>query len=343
MRNFARVAVLVGTLMALTATASPAFAAITQPTTSPFSVLADGTGAPRPFTVRASGFQPDDSVFVEQCDGTPVSDFGWDPTINCDLGSSPAPAIADADGNVTFSVSNLNHQFRPFKGDSPQGLFNCRASGEAATSSLPSYTNCKVRLSTNNSIGTGDQQFFPISLTAPKLSCAFKGSMSFNKPITNVAPKKPKTTKIKGSALLGTDAGTACNNTNAPASATKLPVTSGSVKFKGAMPAGTKCTAVSNPNMAGTLLTVKWKGLKKGKLSTAGKSTTVVSTVTVGEYPTTGWVVTARITGGAFAGSTLQLQLALNTTVESATNTCNAGRLSGVSFTGTHPSLLAVF
>ena len=28
------------------------------------------------------------------------------------------------------------------------------------TSGLPSFTNCKVRVSTNNTVGTGDQQFF---------------------------------------------------------------------------------------------------------------------------------------------------------------------------------------
>ena len=69
-----------------------------------------------------------------------------------------------------------------------------------------------------------------------------------------------------------------------------------------------------------------------------------MSTVTGGEFPTTGWVVTAPITGGAFAGSTLQLQLALNSKVSGAMSTCNASSLSGVSFTGTQsPSLIKVF
>ncbi len=233
-RKLARVAVLVGTLVALTATAAPAFAAVTQPT-SPHTVLADAAGNPRAFTVTASGFQPDDVVFIEQCDGSSTSDVFWDPTINCDLGSSPAPAVADASGVVTFAVGDSNHRFRPFAGDSPQGLFNCRAPGTAApTSGTPSFTNCQVRVSTSNSSSTGDQQFLPITLpAAAKLSCVFKGSMTFNKPLTNVAPKKPKATKVKGTATLGTDAGTACDNTNAPASATKLPVTLGSGEDQG--------------------------------------------------------------------------------------------------------------
>ena len=150
---------LVGTLVALMATAAPAFAAVTRPSSSPYTVLTDGSGNIRYLTVTASGFQPDDNVFIEQCDGTSTSDFGWDPTINCDLGSSPAPAVADASGKVTFSVGDANHRFRPFTGDSPQGLFNCRAPGAAVSSSLPSFTNCKVRVSTNNAVRTGDQQF----------------------------------------------------------------------------------------------------------------------------------------------------------------------------------------
>ena len=167
--------------------------------------------------------------------------------------------------------------------------------------------------------------------------------MSFNKPITNVPPKKPKATKVKGSALLGTDAGTACNNTNAPASATKLPVTSGSVKIKGAMPTGTKCSGVSNPALSGSLLTIKWKGLKGGALSTAGKSSALVTSSTLGDFPTSGWVVTAHINGGSFAGSTLQLQLALNSKVEGAASACSGSSLAGVSFTGSlNPSFIKV-
>ena len=344
MRNFVRVAVLVGTLVALTATAAPAFAAVTRPSSNPYTVLSDGSGNIRYMTVTASGFQPDDNVFIEQCDGTSPSSVFWDPTINCDLGSSPASAVANASGVVTFSATDVNHRFRPFAGDSPQGLFNCRAPGAPVGSSNPSFTDCKMRLSTSNATGTSDQQFITLTLPGtPKLSCVLKGSMSFNKPITNVPPKKPKATKVKGDATLGTDAGTACNNTNAPASATKLPVTSGSVKIKGGMPTGTNCSAVSNPALSGTTLTIKWKGLKAGALSTAGKSSAVVTSSTLGDFPTSGWVVTALINGGSYAGSTLQLQLALNSTVEGAASACSGSSLAGVSFTGSlNPSYIKV-
>ncbi len=343
-RKIVRVAVLVGTLVALTATAAPAFAAVTRPNSSPYTVPADGSGNLRYVTVTASGFQPDDNVFIEQCDGTSTSSVFWDPTINCDLGSSPASAVANGSGVVTFSATDVNHRFRPVAGDSPQGLFNCRAPGTAASGSLPSFTNCQVWVSTSNAAATSDQQFFTLTLPGTaKLSCVLNGSLSFNKPITNVPPKKPKATKVKGSAQLGTDAGTACNNTNAPASATKLPVTSGSVKIKGSMPIGTNCSAVSNPVLNGSALKIKWKGLKGGALSTAGKSTAVVTSSVLGDFPTSGWTVTASINGGSFAGSTLQMQLALNSTVEGAASACNGSSLAGVSFTGSlNPSYIKV-
>ena len=92
MRKFAKVAVVAGALLALTATAAPAFAATkTGPSGSPFVVPADASGNPEPIQVQASGFVPDQSVFIEQCDGTPSTTVGWDATLNCDLGSSPAP------------------------------------------------------------------------------------------------------------------------------------------------------------------------------------------------------------------------------------------------------------
>jgi hypothetical protein len=336
-RKLASIAVLVGTLVALTATATPAFAAITQPTGT-HTAPPDATGKPRPLTVKASGFVEDDLVYIEQCDGTPTSSFGWDPSINCDLGSSPAAVVADASGVATFPVGDVNKRFTPFRGDSPQGLFNCRAPGDPVpTSGIPSYTNCKVRVSTNNTVGTGDQQFFELSLVRPKLNCVLKGALSFNKPLTNVAPKKPKATKVKGDSTVGTDAGTACVNTGAPAAATKYPVTGGTVKIKGSMPSGTTCAGVTSPNLNGTTLKIKWKGInpKKNVLSTAGKSDAVVTGTVIGEFPSTGYVVTTTVVAGAFAGSKLQLQLALNSTVSGAASACAGGSLAGVSYTGT--------
>jgi hypothetical protein len=105
------------------------------------------------------------AVYVEQCDGTSPSAPGWDPTANCDLGTSPAAVYADANGNVTFSVTDSSHAFVPFVGASPQLLFNCVPSGTAAPNNgLESFTNCQVRVSSNNSMATADQQFFGLRL-----------------------------------------------------------------------------------------------------------------------------------------------------------------------------------
>jgi hypothetical protein len=330
--------VLLGSIVALTAAAVPAFAGtVTQPTTNPIVVPASAGGAPYSFTVQGSGFEPGSQVYIEQCDGTNPSDVFWDPTLNCDLGSSPAPAAADAGGNVTFGSNDLNHKFTPFKGTSPQGLFDCLAPNDpASVSGNPSFSNCKVRLSTNNSAVTSDQVFFAVTLPSatPKVNCKASGSLSFIKPLTNVAPKKPKATKIKGAGTLGSAAGTACTST-AAVGTTKYPVSSGSVKIKGSFPSGSKCSVLGNPTMAGTAVKIKWQGInpKNGKLSTAGKSEAVLANGTVAAIPTGGWVASGTITVGNFVGSTVRVQLALNGGVTGETGTCNGGSLGAATFT----------
>ena len=146
--------------------AGPAGAAtsITTPSTNPFAV--PGTaGSPNPFTVSASGFAASASVFIEQCDGVSPTSVGWDPTINCDLGTSPAAALADGSGNVTFAAADANHAFHPFKGASPQGLFNCLSLNDPSPNNgLLDHRTCTVRVSTNNSAATADQVFLTMVL-----------------------------------------------------------------------------------------------------------------------------------------------------------------------------------
>ena len=168
MRRFLSVTMAVG--LALTAfwvSAEPAGAAtsITTPSTNPFVVPGDAGGLPQPFTVSAAGFAVGANVFVEQCDGVAATAPGWDPTINCDLGSSPAAAVADASGNVSFPVADPNFAFKPFKGMSPQGLFNCLSLNDASPANgLIDHRLCKLRVSTNNSAATADQVFLPLVL-----------------------------------------------------------------------------------------------------------------------------------------------------------------------------------
>ena len=42
------------------------------------------------------------------------------------------PALADANGLVVFQPDDANHAFTPFKGESPQSLFNCLSPNQAA-------------------------------------------------------------------------------------------------------------------------------------------------------------------------------------------------------------------
>src|SRR3974390_101583 len=137
-------ATLVGVVLALSGVALAT--SITQPSVSPFVVAGDGAGNPLPFTIVATGFSAGHQVFVEQCDGVPTSAQGWNPLTNCDLSSSPAPVIADQNGTATFDASGA-HAFTPFKGESPQTLFNCLSPNEpplGPSNGLPAYRNCKI-------------------------------------------------------------------------------------------------------------------------------------------------------------------------------------------------------
>lgn len=140
---------------------------VTTPTGNPFVVPGNASGNPVAFTVVATGYVPGSLVSVEQCDGVATTDPHWSPTTDCDLGTSPSPAITDGTGKVTFSSTNPNFAFTPFKGQSPQGLFNCLSPNGPAlkpSDGLPDYRNCKIRVSTNNSAITADQGFLNIQL-----------------------------------------------------------------------------------------------------------------------------------------------------------------------------------
>jgi hypothetical protein len=114
----------------------------------------------------------------------PTSDPRWSPTLNCDLGTSPAPVTADAQGTATFDGQR---SFRAFKGESPQSLFNCLAPGQPAPrNALPSFSDCRVRVSTNNSAATPDQAFLPI-----RLSFATSASGAPAPPAAATATTKP--------------------------------------------------------------------------------------------------------------------------------------------------------
>ena len=347
MRKLARVAALVAGAAVITTTllSGGAFAAssITAPSTNPFTVPGNATGVPQPFTVTATGFAPNTPVYVEQCDGTPATAVGWDAAQNCDLGTSPSPVSANASGTVTFPTTNPNFRFTPFKGTSPQGLFNCLSPTQTASNNgLPDFKNCQLRVSSNNTVGTSDQVFLTLTLpnavvTPPpptsKLSCKLSGSIGLNPAVTSTVAAKPKDHKIKGSGNLGSAAGTACTRNNPPV--TKYPVSSGSVKIKGALPAATVCSQITNPPFAGTTLSVKWQGInpKNNKLGTIGKSAAVVSSVTPNASPF-GYTLTAPVSAGIYAGGTLKVNIALDTSSAALVGGCNAVGTGFLGFTG---------
>lgn len=166
MRAFVRAVVLAaGVVGAVVLTAGPVMAtSITDPSGDVVTVtVKDGKAAP--FTVVAKGFEPYQSVYIEQCNGRTPADDPWDPAIDCDFGSAPAAAIADTAGTVTFTATDPNHALRPFVGASPQGLFNCLPPSAASPKNdLPDFRDCQVRVSSNNTRSTSDQVFVHLRL-----------------------------------------------------------------------------------------------------------------------------------------------------------------------------------
>src|SRR5579871_4964491 len=90
--------------------AAAAATAIVTPSENPYHAQLDSHGNVVPFTVVATGFQPGANVFAEICNGRVPSDPNWRPQVDCDLGSAPPPAIADAHGKVTFTAGDPNSQ-----------------------------------------------------------------------------------------------------------------------------------------------------------------------------------------------------------------------------------------
>lgn len=174
-----------GTLAVLLALAGAASAAtITQPGTNPIVVTQNGAGVLQPFTITATGFGAGAQVFVEQCDSNPPTLQGYDVTLNCDLGSAPAAATADANGSVTFNSTDPNFRFTPFRGASPQGLFNCLGPSDPSPSNgLDDHRNCQVRVSTSNTTATSDQVYKTLALpNAP---------IANTPPTVNAGPDRP--------------------------------------------------------------------------------------------------------------------------------------------------------
>jgi hypothetical protein len=105
--------------------------------------------------------------------------------------TSPEGVPSTTAGGVTWTASNSQQQIGVFRGESPQDFFNCLApadvpggttqnangswnipASDTQTSSgsdaidpnVPSWTNCQLRVSSNNAAVTSDQAFDTLSL-----------------------------------------------------------------------------------------------------------------------------------------------------------------------------------
>ena len=166
-------------LVAALAYAAGAATGVTKPAPLTFKVPGDGSGVPQSVTVTASGYTPGSLVYIEQCDGVDPTSSSWNVTIDCDLGSSPAPVIVDGTGTATFPANDPNFGFTAFKGGSPQDEFNCLAANQPSPANgLPDFRNCQIRLATSNTVVTADQVFFTLVLPDAPDSLAAAGHCS---------------------------------------------------------------------------------------------------------------------------------------------------------------------
>lgn len=192
---------------------------ITQPVGATFAVPGDASGNPLPFTVAATGFTPTALVYVEQCDGVDPTTKDWSPTVDCDLGSSPAPAIVDATGKATFLATDVNHAFTPFKGESEQSLFNCLSPTQPSPANgLADFRNCRMRVSTNNNAITADQSF--VALTLPELGSGTTTTSTSTTVSTSSSSTSTSTVPSSTSTTSSTVSSTSTTSTTVPAATT---------------------------------------------------------------------------------------------------------------------------
>ncbi|MGZ6994588.1 MAG: hypothetical protein ACXVIM_05210, partial [Acidimicrobiia bacterium] len=176
------------------------------------TVTVDGSGYAAPFTVKARGFEPYANVFIEQCNGRPPSAENWAPSLDCDLGSAPAAAIADANGVATFAANDPNHALYPFVGPGPEVLFNClSAKGASPGNGMPDFRDCQLRISTSNTAATDDQVFLAMRL--PEGARTGAGKPTF--PSATATPAQNATAPATVSKHSGSGAGKSSTNQSA--------------------------------------------------------------------------------------------------------------------------------
>jgi hypothetical protein len=157
---------IVGATLALGSHAAGADPRVEEPTDDPVVVEVADDGWPAAVTVTVSGWEPYQSVYIEQCNGRTPEDDDWSPALDCDPGSAPAAAVADDAGVATFRADDPNHALRPFVGASPQRLFNCLGPDAPSPDNEidADFRDCQIRVSSNNTRSTSDQVFLRLEL-----------------------------------------------------------------------------------------------------------------------------------------------------------------------------------
>jgi len=313
-------------------------------TNTMLNISGSAIGQPLPVRVAGTGFAAGTLVYVEQCDGTPLTAPGWAPVSNCDVGSSPAPLIADTNGNVVFQPTDPNSGFTAFKGQSPQSLFNCLSPNQAAltvSDGLPDFRNCTVRLSSNNTVATSDQQFFDITLPDAPWEAALShngGSCTGQRilgawkaaPLSNVASAN---TEALGTALMKSTTGThpAFSGTcNIPGIATTLTPKSFAMKVVGSA----ACTATSSDVPLTGKLTILMNEIDPVSLKPYKVQAYVRRTPGVDPTAPDITLYQGTITGGVGVGSTV-----IGTLFEDPVVKAAKGVVSATGFVDAHTTL----
>jgi hypothetical protein len=134
-------------------------------TSNPYVVPVDAHGNPVPFTITGSGWTKGALVYIEVCDGVSPTSSKWMPVGDCDSGSEPAGAIADAHGVVSFPATNHNYALHMFRGESPQELFNCISPHDPTLNDdQPTFRSCYIRMTTSDTTTNPTDAFLPVVL-----------------------------------------------------------------------------------------------------------------------------------------------------------------------------------
>ncbi len=173
-----------GTGVALLATAAPAFAVgqFLSPANG-FTFPVNAAGNPTRQDVKTTNF-PIGLVFIEACDGKSPAARGYDAALDCDNTTAPAPVSSTGPTFVeNFTTANADRAAMAFRGAGGSGTYNCLApedvkpgtgpkadgsvtpigpmtkNGNVIDLSVPSWSNCQIRVSSNNASNTQDQAY----------------------------------------------------------------------------------------------------------------------------------------------------------------------------------------